>query len=429
MYTECMKSELDLFAQQPLQTNILKTEEVVYKPLTSLDNPTTIEFACFGHGDAYYDLSSILLRFKVQLTKADGTLFVDADNNQAGFVNNILHSLIQQVNISLNGKNISNPDNNYAYRAYIETLLNYGNDAGKTHLEMCGWIQDGKASNAVANLDGLKLRSDKTKNSKILEVVGKIHADMLNQPLLLLNNVDIRVTLSMHKPDFYLLTSDATNTAMLKIISASLSVNHVTVNPNILIAHHKLLEKTNAKYPYKKVEVKSFTVSPKGNILSLENVVLGQIPTRLVFGMVDTDAYVGKRAKNPFNFKNNKMSSFALYVNGTQIPSEAIEMDFTHNNITARAYSSLFQANGILHANEGNAVTMEQFTNGYTLLAFDLTSDLSGSSSCKSLLDQGTIRIEARFEEALNNTITCLVFLEFDALLEIDKNRNIILNN
>ncbi len=280
MFTECMKSELDLFTQQPLQTNILKTEEVTYKPLTSLENPSTIEFACFGHGDAYFDLSSILIRFKLQILKFDGALYVEADKDQAGFVNNILHSLIQQVNISLNGKNISTPDNNYAYRSYIETLLNYGNDASKTHLEMCGWIPDSKATNTIANLDGFKLRLVKTKNSKILEVVGKIHADMLNQPLLLLNNIDLRVNLSMHKPEFFLLTTDGANTSTLKIISASLSMNHVSVNPNILIAHHKILEKTNAKYPFKKVEVKSFTVSPKGNILSLENVVLGQLATR-----------------------------------------------------------------------------------------------------------------------------------------------------
>lgn len=151
-------------------------------------------------------------------------MYVEADKDQAGFVNNILHSIIQQVTISLNGKNISTPDHNYAYRAYIESLLNFGNDASKTHLEMCGWISDSKANNTVGNLDGWKLRVEKTKNGKILEVVGKIHADMLNQPLLLLNNVDVRVTISTHKPDFYILATEATNTSTLKIINASLSI-------------------------------------------------------------------------------------------------------------------------------------------------------------------------------------------------------------
>lgn len=71
--------------------------------------------------ESYYDLSSILLRLKIQIVKADGALYAETDKDQPGFVNNILHSLIQQVIISLNGKNISTPDNNYVYRAYIET--------------------------------------------------------------------------------------------------------------------------------------------------------------------------------------------------------------------------------------------------------------------------------------------------------------------
>lgn len=63
--------------------------------------------------------------------------------------------------------------------------------------------------------------------------------------------------------------------------------------------------------------------------------------------------------KNPFNFKHNKISLFSLFVNGTQIPNQPIEMDFSNNNITALAYSILFQANGILHAIEGNAITLD----------------------------------------------------------------------
>lgn len=47
-FTECMKSELDLFAQQPLQTNILKTEEVPYKPLTSLEIHLQLNMPAWG---------------------------------------------------------------------------------------------------------------------------------------------------------------------------------------------------------------------------------------------------------------------------------------------------------------------------------------------------------------------------------------------
>lgn len=426
-FTECMKSELDLFSPPSIQTNIFKNEEVAYKPVTSLENQSSIEFACYGHGDTYLDLSSINLCMKIQITKSNGTLYKDADKDQPGIVNNILHSLFRQINISLNGKIITASDGNYSYRAYLEQLLNYGDDAHKTHLQLTGWSLESKGLDSLADLDGLKTRSALTKNSGVIEVYGKLHADMLNQPLLLLNNVDLRIVLTLNKPEFYLLGVD-TDTSIIKVLEATLYMKHATINPNILIAHHKMLENTTAKYYYKRNEVKSYTISSGTSLISLDNIVMGQLPTNLIFMMVDNDAYTGKRSKNPFNFKHNKISSFALYMNGVQVPNDPIEMDFTSGTNYARAYSTIFSANGILHTSQGNLISKEMFKSGYFMLAFDLTPDASSSESCMSLTNQGNLRLEARFAAALTSTITCLLYLEYDASLEIDKNRNIITN-
>ena len=48
-------------------------------------------------------------------------------------VNNFLHSLCNQVDVFFNQKAVSPPSNAYAYRAYIEKLLNYSNEA-KNHI-------------------------------------------------------------------------------------------------------------------------------------------------------------------------------------------------------------------------------------------------------------------------------------------------------
>ena len=415
-FIECMKSELDLFKPRHVQTSILKTEEVSYKPLNSLENQTVIEFSCQGHGDTYLDLSSINLRLKLQVLKNDGSLYRDTDENQVGIANNILSSLFRQVNVSLNGKSVNSSDGNYSYRAYLETLLNYGTDAKNTHLEMVGWDTDDENRKALLQ------------NSGILELYGRIHADMLNQPLLLLNNVNLRITLTLNKPDFFFITNQTNDESKLKILEAALYVKHCTINPNILVAHHKTLERTNAKYHYKRCEIKSFTVG-KGNSINLDNIVIGQLPTSLIFLMVDNDAYNGLKRKNPFEFKHNNLTSFSLYVNGTPIPNETIMTDFSRGNQFSRAYASIFASTGILHTSQGNLVTREQFKNDSFLIVSDLTPDLSGIDSTSSLLNQGNIRIEARFDNPLQSTITCLVFLEFDATLEIDKNRNVFLDH
>lgn len=424
-YTECMKSELDLFVKPGIQSNILKTEEIAYKPISTLDNSSVLEFVSLGHGDTYRDLSSIYIKLLVKLKKDEKD---DHTDDSAGVVNNFLHSIFRQCSIYLNGKPVSQSDNNYSYRAYIENLLNYGNDAATTHLESSGWIID-----TAGQLDSLKEKEnvglDKRKKmfekSCTVELIGKIHADMLNQSKLLLNNVDLRIVLSLEKSDFYILEADDKKSRAV-IVEATMFMNHVTVNPGILLSHETVLRQRNAHYPYKRVEVKSYTIPAKNMSLSLDNVVIGQLPNFIVFCMVDNDSYTGKREKNPFNFKHNNISNFYLTVNGVQLPMQPLTFDYSTDAIVStRGYSTLFRGTGIHWFDKGHQITKQFYDNGCFMLAFDLTTDQSYSSQCANLLNQGTIRIEGRFAKELPNTLTCLVYSEYDASIEIDKNRNV----
>jgi len=55
--------------------------------------------------------------------------------DNAGPINNFMHSLFNQVDVFFNQKLVFPPPNNaYTYRAYIETLLNYGPAAKTFHL-------------------------------------------------------------------------------------------------------------------------------------------------------------------------------------------------------------------------------------------------------------------------------------------------------
>jgi len=69
--------------------------------------------------------------------KGDGTNLTATDYT-AG-INNFLLSLFSQCTISLNGTQITQATELYNYRAYIETLLNYGNDAAESHLKNGLW--------------------------------------------------------------------------------------------------------------------------------------------------------------------------------------------------------------------------------------------------------------------------------------------------
>ncbi|GAB0097305.1 uncharacterized protein DMENIID0001_129380 [Sergentomyia squamirostris] len=142
--------------------------------------------------------------------------------------------------------------------------------------------------------------------------------------------------------------------------------------------------------------------------------------------MVDNSAYTGQKSLNPFNFEHLNMTDFALLVNGTPYPIQALQMNFKEDQY-AKAYQTLFSGTGIHYDDRGHEITYEDFKNGNFILAYDLNPD-SHAQGCLSLLDQGSIRIEARFSQSINKTITCIVYAEYDAKLEIDKNRNILLS-
>ena len=57
-------------------------------------------------------------------------------------VNLFPHSLFRQIEVQLNGVQVNDASNTYAYRAYLETLLSYGSEAKNSHLTIQGWFDD-----------------------------------------------------------------------------------------------------------------------------------------------------------------------------------------------------------------------------------------------------------------------------------------------
>ena len=59
--SECLRLELDLWVIPPTQTALESTHWVPYKPLTTLDSSSTVEFSIPGVGHEYIDPAHTLL--------------------------------------------------------------------------------------------------------------------------------------------------------------------------------------------------------------------------------------------------------------------------------------------------------------------------------------------------------------------------------
>ncbi|XP_031635354.1 uncharacterized protein F54H12.2-like [Contarinia nasturtii] len=257
-----------------------------------------------------------------------------------------------------------------------------------------------------------------------VEMYSNLHCDIFNSDKFMINGVEMCVKLIKAKNEFHLIGDDS---GEIEIVEANLFVRKVKINPSILIAHARALSVATAKYPITRVEVKTITIGSGIQSKSLDNIFLGQLPKRCIIGMVDSGAFNGSPHLNPFNFQHFNYNYLSLYLDSTQIPTKPLTPNFAKKKYT-REYYTLFEGSGINFADTGNSITLAEYPDGYCLAAFDLTPDLSCSDSHWNIIRSGVLRAEIRFEKPLEKTITVIFFAEFENLIEVDKNRNIIID-
>ncbi|XP_031551678.1 uncharacterized protein F54H12.2-like [Actinia tenebrosa] len=127
----------DLFSQVPEDSTIEQSKWETYYQQSTSTNPLTI---MVSRTREWVDMRKTILEFDVQFKKNDGTLL---DNNSKAFpINNIGHSLIKQIKVSINKGSIQPNDDKYHYQAYLDQLLNFSKADKEGWMSMEGWSTD-----------------------------------------------------------------------------------------------------------------------------------------------------------------------------------------------------------------------------------------------------------------------------------------------
>ena len=432
---ECVKSEFEYFLPEPIVTQIERSFYREYTPISALQHQTPIEFVVPGTDQIYLDLSRSFIYLKGKITSAAGG--DNAADVEIGPINNPLHSIFSNVDIELGGKLISDPNGLYPYRAYIETLLSYSKEAQESLLQTAIWSKDTPGKMAVkvsvgggATNTGLKARTVFFSTSAEAEMTGRLHADIFHQPKAIPQNTSLKVKLTPSKDSFMLMSgADVTQQApqvqyRFVITDARLFIRSIQVSDAAVLAHEGVAAKSNMRFPIRRVTMKTLAIPQGQSSILHDKIYLGQLPRRLLIGMVADSAMSGHYQQNPFDFQHFDLNHIGLFVNGEMVPSRPYQPNFTTGHYL-RDYMSLFQGTDTMFSNRTMNIARTDFAAGYALWLFDLSNDI-GANNCFAIPRTGSVRLELKFSKATTATINVICYAEYDAVIEIDKHRNVI---
>ena len=462
----CEKSEVDLFSVPPTQLSLEKGRWIDYRPLSSVENPDSAITFLIAGTDEYVDLSKTILYVEGKVTSGDGGYLSGGTQTNVAPVNNFLHSLFKQVDVYLNGKQVTPAMGTYAYRSYIETLLNYDVSAKNSQFSSALYFKDTAgemdtsgalpSSKTITYVEsdthagstaavpktvsipvpgtgnqGFAKRHEYIKGSKTFVLTGPIFSDVFMSDRLLLNMLDFKVVLNRSSNAFCLMDTNVGNAKInpkVKLTDVVLKIRKVKVDQTVSDATELILKQTPALYPIRRVECKALTIPQNLPGVRQDNIFSGIIPKSFVFGLVDANSYSGENNKNPYNFQHFKVKIVTLSVNGEEIPFKQLVLDYT--SATAKdfiqAYNTLFSGTGKMYANTGLDITREEYAGEYTLYAFDLTPDMCNTADYFNTVQRGSLSVDITFDGQTTVPINMVCYGDFENIIRIDSERNVV---
>lgn len=428
---EGLPSEVNLFDQQLIQSAITADYVRDLNPIATLQAGAPIEFQYHGGDTLYVDPNDTKIEVKCKITKADGSAVGASD---VGPVNNVLHSLFSTVDMELCGKAVTEPNQLYPYRAYLENLLTYGQDVLSTRHYMEGWEKDlaGKMDVTTAGGDntGLKNRTTRFTARKSVTLIGRLHLDMFHQDKLIPPKCDIKIRLIPSANSFVLKSVAPTNNAVqeqykMAITSARLFLRTKELNTSLALAHEAMLLKKNYRYERKLTTMKTHHIPAGTSSMLIDNLYLGELPERIVVGLIRDDAINGHYNLNPFNFEHYDLNYIVVKVNGEQVPRVPLTPDFENGDYTM-GYCRMLEGLGNDQGQHMIDMKPDEWAKGYTVYVFKLAPGPLGG--VRPLTRTGSARMELKFAKATPRNISAVILAEQPGVVEIDKYRNVIVS-
>ena len=215
-----------------------------------------------------------------------------------------------------------------------------------------------------ADVPSLVARQTFIDGSNILQVQGTPAHALFHTDKYLVADVTINMRIDL-QPEAFCLISHA-GTERLEILNAEFIVRYVKISDSVRLQHIAIMSGAGRKhpqpalYPLERGDVQAYNIAQGQSSFQKNDLFLGKVPRRVVVGLVREDAYVGDKARNPFNFQLFHLKSLKLLVNREEYRAAGMELEDNGHN-------SLFLGSGTMHRGEGLQVERREWSDSYAL--------------------------------------------------------------
>ena len=436
-YISCPVSQLDLLEPIGVQIQVDSFKDIEYLPTSAIQEGAPITFE-IGKGERYTDASEFVIKPGVEIRGENGTAligkqFIDAESagtlQKVGVINNLGHSLWEQIVLLINDTKVTESSNNYAYKTMLETLLSYDDIDEKSVLRLsCFKKVHGNITadcpTATHADSGLVARSRYSEGGKRVTLITRPRTDLCQQPRYIPDQCKMLLKLTPNKSSFVLMSDKNDAKYRLKIHSCTLMVRRIELVEATKLALQTTIESNHQvfHYPLCHVKMKSELLTSGSSNFEFDDQFFGHIPNHLTMCTVENCSVYGVFKKNPFHFKHNNLESLTVSVDSDTL----IQLDFDFDNGNyVEAYDTLMHSTGQYKGGRSMLIDYHDFGLGTLILVFDLTVRSECNSEQFTVKRLGNLHINLKYRNALTETNNLVLYGEFDGVLTIDADRNV----
>ena len=407
----------------PVVDDVLSSHEQQTYPTTSLDE-NSIEFEFQTDRNNYTDLRQTYLSLVLKLVKhrgfdsykkeakeehneAEDKKADAADDNEVPLiihVNNIMHSIVSNVEVYINNQQIYNSNGLYAHKSYISNNFKGAISEYKGVLHCEGYDFKANPEDAMDNpLEDpfFSRRMKMFSRPDGFMLYGEVGVDFFTTSERLYPNMKVRIRLIRARPNFYMI-SDNPNVS-LGIVDCSLYNRGITLKDDYHKKRMDMLAYSSVEYNYLETLAKTFIIPARQNQFIQENIFNNAPIRRIAIAMNTNSAFTGSFTENPYWYQQFGLRHIRILRGGQSV----VDYDTSEN---CRLYVTTMRAMNF--HDDSPSIPIDNFKDHYVLV-FDLTSMQDATEHCHypELIGE-PLRLELNFNEALESVTEVIILGE-----------------